>query len=100
MVSEWSTRRDRGNSDGTRRRREVPRRTRRVHEMHRCRHMRSHGTVIVGILAALGACEGRPETKPEPAPPPAAKAPKRTAVADHDLRVMLTDLAAEKACTM
>jgi hypothetical protein len=62
--------------------------------------MRAHGIVLVGILAVLGACEGRPETKTETPPPPAAKAPKRTAVADHDLRLMLTDLAAEKACTM
>jgi hypothetical protein len=62
--------------------------------------MRTHGLVLVGVLAAVAACEGRHETTPEAPPPPAAKAPKRTAVADQDLRQMLTDVAAEKACTM
>jgi len=63
--------------------------------------MRRNGIfLVIGIAVVLGSCEGRRDAKPEPPPPPAAKAPKRTAVGDSDLRVMLAQLAAQKACTL
>jgi hypothetical protein len=58
--------------------------------------------IAIASVIVLAACK---EQEPAPAqqqqqPPPAAKQPERGAAGDGDLRVMLSDLASAKACTM
>jgi hypothetical protein len=57
------------------------------------------GVVVVVLLIG---CSRKDETPlaAGPAPAPAAKPPVRTAVEDSDLREMLAEMAAAKACTM
>lgn len=56
---------------------------------------------VVVVLSLIG-CSRKDETPlaAAPAPAPAAKPPIRTAVEDSDLREMLAEMAAAKACTM
>jgi hypothetical protein len=52
------------------------------------------------VASALAGC-GRSDSPPAPpAPPPRATAPLRGAAGDHALRVMLSELASSKACSM
>jgi hypothetical protein len=52
------------------------------------------------LVVVLACKHEEPKPKPEAPPPPAAQAPIRGAVGDHDLRVMLADVASAKACEM
>ena len=60
--------------------------------------MRRMAITIVSSLY-LAACK-KSEPPPPPPVPPVAKQPVRGAAGDDDLRVMLSDLASSKACTM
>ncbi len=54
--------------------------------------------IPLAFVFLLGACK---KQEPLPAPPaPAAKQPVRGAAGDDDLRVMISDLASSKACSM
>jgi hypothetical protein len=56
---------------------------------------------FVAIVAVLAGCHREPEKQPPPAAEPAQpKPPLRDAVGDRDLRAMLAELAASKACDM
>jgi hypothetical protein len=54
--------------------------------------------LVMLSLAVVGGCTKGPESPPPQ--PPAAKAPIRGAVGDSDLRVMISELAASKACAL
>jgi hypothetical protein len=56
--------------------------------------------IFVASAVAATACHHEPESPPPPPPPPKAVAPLRGATGDAELRVMLSELAASKACTM
>ncbi len=57
-----------------------------------------HRVALAVSLLLLATC--KKEGVPEAPPPPEAKAPKRTAMQDEDLRVFLADIAASKACNL
>jgi hypothetical protein len=60
-------------------------------------------TLLAATLAAAAGCardRDRGEAKPASAPPPVPKQPARVAAGDDDLRVMLAEVAAAKACTL
>jgi len=62
-----------------------------------CRGVRA----FIAIAAVLAGCHREPEKQPPPAAEPAQpKPPLRDAVGDRDLRAMLAELAASKACDM
>src|SRR4051812_14360538 len=60
--------------------------------------MRIELPVVLALALALPAC-GKHHEAPPPPPPP-AHAPMRGATGDADLRVMLAEVAAAKACTL
>lgn len=66
--------------------------------------MRSVVVVVLGLVIAVGetSCSTGDDATPPALPPPplAAKPPIRGAAADTDLRVMLADVAASKACEL
>lgn len=59
--------------------------------------MRPLSTALIAILTV--GCGSKDEPEKAPAPPPPSK-PARGAVGDHDLRVMLAEIASSKACEM
>lgn len=55
-------------------------------------------SICLAVLGAYGCTHDEPA--PPAPPPPAARPPIRGAIGDHDLRVMLSDVASAKACEM
>lgn len=56
--------------------------------------------VAVLLAVLIGGCDRGEDKAEQKPPPPPAQQPERTAAKDEDLRVMLAELAAHKACTL
>jgi hypothetical protein len=61
--------------------------------------MRARAVAVV-VAVLMGGCDRRKDAAEQASAIPAAKQPERTAAEDEDLRVMLAELAAHKACTL